>query len=589
MKRITLKMVCWNSIGSACGIGLGLLLFLLLLSPVVKEAEAAEIQPFSADVNTKTSVYVRSAIAVSITNQAKINLTPISTGAFSESSEVSLLVNTNNTTGYEIYLSTGDDSSALLQRNVADDPAQIAPANGTMTANNFREHLNSWGFNLSNMNGVATPTMAGEYIAIPKNGNASVAKTTAPSTNDAYTLKFGAAIGTNLPSGVYSNTVIASVVANPLEVRSLMDISTMQEMTSDICRITLEDESKQLIDIRDGETYWVAKLKDGRCWMTQNLDLDITENMIANGEINPGSSNVEVAWIDNPGDGWAKEQLTSDGRPYWFYKNGSNYYFPPTKTETAEVEATSSFDGVTTFSWDMGKWVWATPLRSDIACGAGATFAQYCRLKLWEDGMPAGFVDVSDTSKWAPTWASQVGELLGKEVWTAVNCTQWENNICVAGEYDPHYLIGNYYQYNAVTAGTGGRITNEDAKSSICPKGWQLPTSGDSLGALKKGSFYNLLSQYGVESAAGGETANIVNSQGYNFTKEPLYFVRGGYFDARYDATWYKMETANYWSALAGSQTDAYMLYSDGNVVEPAHGGQTRRAVGRSVRCINTE
>lgn len=51
----------------------------------------------------------------------------------------------------------------------------------------------------------------------------------------------------------------------------------MQHMNSEICANTAEGTTKQLIDSRDGNSYWVAKMKDGNCWMTQNLALDITE------------------------------------------------------------------------------------------------------------------------------------------------------------------------------------------------------------------------------------------------------------------------------------------------------------------------
>ena len=52
----------------------------------------------------------------------------------------------------------------------------------------------------------------------------------------------------------------------------------MQDMDVNICNmVNIYDEPSQtqLVDIRDGKTYWVAKLQDGRCWMTQNLDLDL--------------------------------------------------------------------------------------------------------------------------------------------------------------------------------------------------------------------------------------------------------------------------------------------------------------------------
>ena len=36
-----------------------------------------------------------------------------------------------------------------------------------------------------------------------------------------------------------------------------------------------EGDSTQLIDQRDGKSYWVTRLADGNIWMTQNLDFDI--------------------------------------------------------------------------------------------------------------------------------------------------------------------------------------------------------------------------------------------------------------------------------------------------------------------------
>lgn len=58
------------------------------------------------------------------------------------------------------------------------------------------------------------------------------------------------------------------------ETKELLTIETMQEMTAEICAVSQEGDSKQLVDERDGKKYWVTKLKDGQCWMTQNLDYD---------------------------------------------------------------------------------------------------------------------------------------------------------------------------------------------------------------------------------------------------------------------------------------------------------------------------
>ena len=55
----------------------------------------------------------------------------------------------------------------------------------------------------------------------------------------------------------------------------------MQDMNSAICnavKLMGEVSATQLVDIRDNKLYWIAKLADGHCWMTQNLDFDIVAN-----------------------------------------------------------------------------------------------------------------------------------------------------------------------------------------------------------------------------------------------------------------------------------------------------------------------
>ena len=113
----------------------------------------------------------------------------------------------------------------------------------------------------------------------------------------------------------------------------------------------------------------------------------------------------------------------------------------------------------------------------------------------------------------------------------------------VTHEYDPHYLIGNYYQFNTATAGYGGVYKNEsgewvgvqntNVEYSICPKGWKLPLSGNNteIEALnnngKSGSFYYMLEKYGLQSS--------VSAGQYNIAQNPLYFVRSGGIDLNYN------------------------------------------------------
>ena len=61
----------------------------------------------------------------------------------------------------------------------------------------------------------------------------------------------------------------------------------MQDMTTDICSSVSGDgetTATQLVDTRDNKLYWVAKLEDDHCWMTQNLDFDISANTTLNSQ-----------------------------------------------------------------------------------------------------------------------------------------------------------------------------------------------------------------------------------------------------------------------------------------------------------------
>ena len=147
--------------------------------------------------------------------------------------------------------------------------------------------------------------------------------------------------------------------------------------------------------------------------------------------------------------------------------------------------------------------------------------------------------------------------------------------------------MGNYYQWNAATAGTGGTITNQNAPSSICPKNWKLPNSDyyDAswhIVSAGKGSFTYLLQQYGVSSSLTGTSS--VNSNTYNIALSPLFFVRGGYVNPSVQQFWYAGQSGAYWSSRAYSSTVSayYLTFNSG--VNPSNAGN--RYLGFSLRCL---
>ena len=74
--------------------------------------------------------------------------------------------------------------------------------------------------------------------------------------------------GTNITA---STTVSGNLTVYAKWTLNLLGISYMQDMTSSVCSATSVGTTKTLTDRRDSNTYTVAKLKDGKCWMTQNL------------------------------------------------------------------------------------------------------------------------------------------------------------------------------------------------------------------------------------------------------------------------------------------------------------------------------
>ena len=424
-----------------------------------------------------------------------MSVQPTSTGEFTSGS-AELTVSTNNETGYSLYLSTANGKATLDSINPATTTA-VQPVSGNVAADRFG--ANTWGYNL----GKDAATDATTYQAVPTTATAPQATTAGPTLGDGtlaadtYNLNFGALINSDLPSGTYTNTVTVSVVTNPAYLPPFEGIETMQEMTSTICSNADEGETARLKDARDDKLYWVAKLADGNCWMTQNLDFDI------------------------PADGLTSAD--SDVTSTW---NSSSAY-PPTATSTT-IYNNSSNTG--TLSWDLGMYVKSDP----------DGYSSYC------DGVEG----LSDSSCTSAGWA---------DVLSMTPMTDGTSNEAISGNtYNAHYLVGNLYQWNAATAGTGGKIDNyAKATDSICPKGWRLPTG-----------------------RSGGEFDALVGSlNSTTITQAPYYFNHSGYIDS--GALRYAGDDGEYWSSTAHSgASDAYCLNT------APYTFATYRYYGQSVRCL---
>ncbi len=173
------------------------------------------------------------------------------------------------------------------------------------------------------------------------------------------------------------------------------------------------------------------------------------------------------------------------------------------------------------------------------------------------------------------------------------NSTDTYANQQVRNPADPDTnKYGAYYSYCAATAGTclqgayadiipnssnagnAGNVANttvvpanQNATSSICPKGWQLPING---GTTTDKSYSKLLS--GLSGSAGSTTMRGA----------PYNFVYGGGVNGS------SLNGAGsggyYWSSTAISAALAYDLFFGSSLVTPSYSGG--RFLGHSVRCV---
>lgn len=105
-------------------------------------------------------------------------------------------------------------------------------------------------------------------------------------------------------------------------------ITTMQQMTPEICESVAVGTSKTLTDSRDSRSYTVAKLDDNKCWMTQNLALDLSVAGIAKAaESDNLTTNYPSAALTNYTNSWGGSSTVAafSKGPTKIYGNGGAY------------------------------------------------------------------------------------------------------------------------------------------------------------------------------------------------------------------------------------------------------------------------
>ena len=313
----------------------------------------------------------------------------------------------------------------------------------------------------------------------------------------------------------------------------------MQDMNDSICdAVNVLDEpgQTQLVDIRDNKIYWATKLQDGKCWMTQNLGLDLSNTTALTSDTTDltsyGSGGYTTA------NGYSQQTV-----------NGKNVIsWTPTRATIDASNVTNnsisgwSNDYNTPYSVDPGNWYWNalpfyTSTENNFLAGSGGT--------------------------------------------------KWQKNTAYANNGE-HGHIGNYYNWSAAVASnstssyTASTLSNptNNPQNSICPAGWRLPTvtsaSPTYTTAGSQDEFSRLANLY-----ANYTGSTSLSSE--NLEKAPLYLVRGGYVgSSQQDNAGYN---GYYWSSSVRSSSYAHNLDLRSGYVSPQGNGY--RYYGFSVRCVS--
>ena len=478
----------------------------------------AAIGMFAVLISPGMASHRVSAAAITLSVPQKLSLVLNQTGVFESTNSGNISVASDAYAGYTLKIRSTDGNNALTGSSGIIKSIVTAAAGSAFEAN-------TWGYQFRNLTAQATTN----FEPGPTTDKV-VATTAAASAEDKYVVTLGAKVDGNTPAGTYSHSFVLTVTANdvpytvkyngesapatasgvgsenstviladalkregygfigwcnqpttnetctgrvwqPGEPYSLANQNNAlnlygmwTEVTSEMqnwkgCSALQVNQTVRLVDLRDNNAYRVRKLKDGLCWMIENLRISGPKNL-------------------------SKETTDLNDRDTFFLNSSIDVFFVGTAPQM-NARSVSNF--------------------------------------------------VSGTTE----------------------------------------RIGAYYNWFTATAasGTYGAELHE-APSSICPKGWRLPTGAES------GEFLKLANLYGYDDgkASVAAAASLKDSNGPNFILSGFYGttsaggqnVAGYYWASTADG-----DGARYLAIFSSSVTPLYVDYGN----EEYH--------GHTVRCVS--
>ena len=493
-----IKLIMKRNIMLGAVLGIGMIGILML----VVVAGSASAITYQDPTNVEFTFNPTINVSLSSSDLSISNLAP---GRTAESNIITVTVSTNAGYGYYLSATTGAAGGGTSLVNSADSTYSFSNLSSNVATLSAIPD-GKWGYSYSTDNGATW--ISGDngsaltgYNGLPLDNDDSGATGVKLLSSDSFAgsgsvkFKIGARASSTQAAGTYTGTVNFYAVTNPKPMgfdeayavagkEKLNGYYRMQDASSTICTAVDEGQVGQVVDIRDNTIYHIGKLADGKCWMLDNLSLDLTDPTTA-ANINATNTNATTEAVVN---------LLNGGSSTTGWSN------------TAVADVDTDFNSYT------------APRINNAS----------------KDALVTSYGPASSNG---------------------------------------YAKVGVYYNFCAASASTYCYPNNSgvdvpgtiiDASQDICPKGWRMPTGGNT------GEYYTLSQKY-------DSTATNNNSLQYNLST-PL---SGFYSDSTVSLQNY---SGGWWSSTYGGYNeDMYFLLANPGFVESE---RDYRYFGSSMRCL---
>ena len=560
---------CWLFAAIIC-LGLG---YIISASPFVKATD------------TTVTATIEPVLSMSLnTNAIDLNIIPSSAGT-EEYGSVTLTVDTNNSTGYQLTMSS--TSPNLIGNNTNSIPT----ISGATSSSPLALNVNTWGWYADSF-GSFNQT----YISLPDTGNELLVRQT--NTNglaDRTIAYFGAKLNLSTPADTYSNTITFTAITNyvpqptPIpEDIGMVDVYPTTGWAGDAIMITSDNQFNDVTGVTIGGT----ACTDYAIFSSSSIQCVLPAKAATNPSASDGTEN-----------GYAVAVTTSTGTVDMH--NFTVRYFNPSRTETIGSSTTSNitmqdFTQSNCNAMTVGQVVSLTDERN----GQTYRIKKMQDNKCWMvDNLKYAGEANTDLANIDGTYGLVYNNESGKYNTVDGTSTQSTDNsdkafynnpmvasYCYGDSIQSSYTkCGYLYNWYAATAGTGTYATSTrgtNVSGSICPTGWRLPSAmSDGSTATGDGTSYTA-ADFAVLNAsmnAGSLTTGSTSSSyyaGWQFT---------GAWSGVFSGNWYngfgnQGFVGYYWSSTANSSTNARYLYLYSSGVLP--GNDDSKYYGRAVRCV---